>query len=204
MITLPFMVGEVIKEGWRLTKANLGYLIAYQIIMIALFLLFSGSYHGLAGLIWEIIGWAVFILVKMGLYNSALLITKKTKPEFEQLYQNWPSFLSWVIASILFSIMFAIGLALLIVPGCYILAMYGFFPFFILDKGVGPLDALKESARATKGIRGLVFLLFLACFGLDLLGLLFFGVGLLLTIPVTLLALTVAYRRIAKRVDIVG
>lgn len=192
----PFTIGNAIKEGWRLTKEYIGFFIGYQIILYLLTIVFGVS-HGWKWAPWHILGWILVVLVKMGLYNSALLTTVGIKPGFDQLYKNWRLFISWVVASFLFGIMFIIGLILLIFPGCYVLAKYGLFPFFILDKNLGPIEALKQTGQATKGIRGKVFLLFLACFGLDILGVLCFGIGLLITVPITLIALAYVYRRIA-------
>ena len=192
----PFAIGQVIKEAWELTKAHLGFLIGFQLIIFGIMALFGGLDPEGKWVLWQMLGWVVLILVKMGLYNSSLLITGGIQPGFNQLYQNWRMLISWVIASFLFGLMFMIGFALLIVPGLYIWARYGFFPFFILDKDVGPIEALKMSAKATEGIRWQVFLLFISCLGLDILGALFFGVGLLFTIPITLLAIAIVYRRI--------
>lgn len=191
-----FTIGGAFEEGWRLTKENLGFLIGYQIILYVLSFIFGISYEGRGLTLWYLFGWALIVLVKMGLYKSSVLIVDSIKPTFEQLYKNWRLFISWVVAGFLFGIMFAIGLILLIVPGCYILARYGFFPFFIIDKEAGPIEALKLSAKATEGIRWPIFLLFLACLGLDILGFLLLGVGLLITIPITLLALAKVYRQI--------
>jgi uncharacterized membrane protein len=194
----PFTIGGAIREGWRLTKENIGFLIVYQIILYVILVLTGGTQEKWEWSLWHFLGWIILILGKMGLYNSTLLITSGIKPNFDQLYKNWRMFFSWVVASFLFGIMLVIGFALLIVPGCYLWARYGFYPFFILDKKSGPLEALSESAATTEGIRWPVFLLFLACAGLDVLGILFFGIGLLLTVPITLLALATVYRKITE------
>lgn len=191
-----FSIGQVLKEGWELTKAHLGFLIVFQLIIFAIMALFGGVDPEGKWVLWQMLGWAVLILAKMGLYNSALLITGGVQPGFNQLYQNWRMFIAWAIASFLFALMFMIGLALLIVPGLYILARYGFFPFFILDKDAGPVEALQMSAKATYGIRWPVFLLFMSFLGLNIVGALLFGVGLLFTIPTTLLAFAIVYRRL--------
>lgn len=191
-----FSIRAVLKEGWELTKVNIGFLVVYQIILYAVSLLFGANEGGWKMAPLNLIGFVVVMLGKMGLYQSILMMTTGNKPGFDQFYRNWPQFFSWLAANILFGIMFVIGLVLLIVPGCYVLARYGLFPFFILDKQVGPLEALKQAGEATEGIRWQVFLLFLACLILNLLGLLFFVVGILITIPVTLLALATVYRHL--------
>lgn len=189
-----FSIRAVLKEGWELTKVNIGFLVVYQIILFAIAYLFNVHDLTWKNIPIQILGFLILVLGKMGLYQSILLMTKGLKSGFDQFYKNWPQFISWVVASVIFAITFTIGLVFLIVPGLYFLARYGLFPFFILDKKLGPLEALAESGKVTKGITWHVFLLFLACFGLNILGLLLFGIGILISVPVTLFALAITYR----------
>lgn len=191
-----FSISAVLKEGWELTKVNIGFLVVYQIILYAVAFLLGGNEGGWKMATLHLLGFVIVVLGKMGLYQSVLMMTTGNKPGFDQFYKNWPQFLSWIVANFLFAVMFGVGLILLIVPGCYVLARYGLFPFFILDKNLGPLESLKEAGDATEGIRWQMFLLFLACVGLNILGMIFFLIGLLITVPVTLLALAVVYRRL--------
>lgn len=197
-----FSISAVLIEGWELTKVNIGFLIVYQIILYAISLLLGGTEGGLKMAPLHILGFIIVMLGKMGLYQSTLMMTLGEKPGYDQFYRNWPQFFSWLIASILFGLMFVLGIILLLVPGCYVLARYGLFPFFILDKGLGPLDSLKKASKCSEGIRWQLFLLMLACIGLNILGLLFFGVGALITIPVTLLALATVYRHLTGQAKV--
>lgn len=190
-----FSISGAIQEGWELTKINVGFLVVYQIILFILMWLFGDLKENWKLSPIHLVGWIIIMLGKMGFYNSALLLTRGLKPSFDQFYNNWRLLLSWIIAGFLFGIMFVIGLLLLIVPGLMVWAIFGFYPFFILDKGSGPIEALQQSAEVTKGMRWHILLLFLACAGLDLLGLLCFGVGLLITAPVTLIAMASVYRK---------
>lgn len=202
MTDRAFKIGDMISQGWELTKNNLPFLIGYQIILYVL-TLFTSKY-GYNSTLVNLIAWILVVIVKMGLYKSCLLITDGIKPHFDQLYLNWRMFLTWIIANLLFGLMFAIGLILFIVPGLYVWARYGLFPFFIVDKGVGPIEALKLSSKATEGVRWEIFLLFLACTGLNILGFLIFGVGLLFTIPISLLAITKVYRMLTNNLPATG
>lgn len=191
-----FSISGAIREGWELFKVNFGFLIIYQIILFGLLWLFSDAKKDWKLEAIHLVGWFVIILSKMGFYNSALLLTKGLKPSFDQFYSNWRLFLSWIVAGFLFGIMIMLGLFLLIIPGIMVWVVFGFYPFFILDKGSGPIEALQQSAEATKGIRWHLFLLFLSCAALDFLGVLCFGVGLLIASPVTLIAVASVYRKI--------
>ena len=197
-----FTTKGAISEGWRLTKENLGFLIGYQLILYFVTLLFSGGKHfGFMHDLWHLLGTVLIFLLNMGFYKSSLLIATGIKPEFNQLYDNWRQLISWAVASFLFAIMFFIGFMLLIVPGCYIWAKYGLFPFFIVDKKAGPIEALKAAGQATEGVCATLFGFFVICLLLNILGFLLLGIGLFFTAPTTLIAMAIIYRKLAYPVQ---
>lgn len=102
-------------------------------------------------------------------------------------------------AEILAAIVIFFGLLLLIVPGIIAALGFGMVPFTVVDRGAGPIDALKQSWRLTKGNKGQLALLGLALIGLNLLGVLALVVGLLVTVPVTWLTLTHVYRTLSAQ-----
>jgi uncharacterized membrane protein len=196
MDSKSFSIRALLKEGWELFKVNSGFLVVYQIILYILTLAFGSFESGWKMAPFHLLGFLIVTLGHMGLYQSILMMTTGNKPRFDQFYSNWPQFLSWLIASILFSIAFTVGLFLLIVPGFYILARYGLFPFFVLDQKLDPIESLSEAGKATEGVRWHIFLLFVVCGLLNILGLLFFFVGFLITLPITLFALATVYRQL--------
>ena len=93
------------------------------------------------------------------------------------------------------------GLILFIVPGIIAALTFGLAPYIVIDKGLGPIAALKESARITKGNR----LRFLALSGattlIMLLGILALFVGVFVAMPVIMLATIAAYRAFSAAAD---
>lgn len=200
-----FSVGEVISEAWKFTKDHLGYLLSFMVIYFLINGLFTALNYKTDSVPISLLGTVITTFIYMGLYNSALLITEGVRPNLDQLYANWAKFAPWILASILFGLMLLAGLALLIVPGLYLLARYGLYTFFILDrdKNLGPIEALKAAAKASEGHRWDLFLLYMSCFGLNLLGILLLGFGLLFTVPLTVIALAIAYRRLTGDVALI-
>lgn len=190
-----FTVGGSLKEGWRLFKKHTTFFIVYQLILWVLFGL-AQTWSARGGLLLSLLGWVLTVLGKMGFYQSALLVTMDIKPQFDQLYRNWEMLFSWVIAGILFFFFFFLGLLFFIIPGCYVWARYGFYPFFILDRKSEPLKALGQAAELSRGHVGHLFILFLCCACLNILGLLLLGLGFFVTLPVTLIALAHTYRQL--------
>jgi hypothetical protein len=163
----PFRIWDLLKRGWRLTFDHLGYLLVYQLIMFMIMVIFSGP-RDTRWMPLHLIGIVLSMLVKMGLYHSILMILDGIKPQFDELYKHWQLLLSWIVASFVFGFLFVLGLILFVAPGLWIWAKYGFFPFFIIDKGLGPFQALEAASEATKGIRWKVLLLFLTCLGVNI------------------------------------
>jgi uncharacterized membrane protein len=108
--------------------------------------------------------------------------------ELSSLWHPRP-FWKYVATSILLGLAVGVGLLLLIVPGIILALMFMFSNLIVIDRELGPIDAMTESNRVTHGL-GLVLILFL----INLLGILAFVVGLLVSIPVTALAFMHAYR----------
>jgi uncharacterized membrane protein len=88
----------------------------------------------------------------------------------------------------------AVGVPLLVVLAVILMLMLLFSGFLVIDRGLGPIQALKESHRITRGYKGPLFLLCLLLVLINVAGLLALIVGLLVSAPVSLLALTHAYR----------
>jgi len=73
-----------------------------------------------------------------------------------------------------------------------------FVPYLVIDRGLGPIESMKESWRVTKGNKWQLFLLFLALIGINLLGVAALVVGLLVSVPITMLAAAHAYRTLTS------
>ena len=82
-----------------------------------------------------------------------------------------------------------IGIPLLLVPGVIVSLMFIFSGFLVIDRGLGP-----KSHRFTRGYKWSLFGLSLLVLLITLAGLLAFIVGIFVSAPVALLALTHAYR----------
>jgi uncharacterized membrane protein len=105
-----------------------------------------------------------------------------------------------------------VGLALLgtlfaLVPGIY-LAMAGVYaPLLVVDRGTGAWEAYKTSMRAVNAQLGAHLVLLVVLGLLNFVGLLPLGFGLLMTLPLTIVAVGLAYGRIfgfAGGVDRIG
>ncbi|HXP83733.1 MAG TPA: hypothetical protein VN841_03390 [Bryobacteraceae bacterium] len=116
--------------------------------------------------------------------------------ELGDLFKGFDYFLPAFVASLIISIFVFAGSLLCIIPGLVIAAMYKFTYLFILDKRMDFWPAMQASHAVVKNdyFGFTMFLLLMAL--VNILGALCCIVGLLVSVPVTLAAVTVAYREI--------
>jgi hypothetical protein len=88
----------------------------------------------------------------------------------------------------------AVGVPLLVVLAVILSLMLLFSGFLVIDRGLGPIQALKASHHITRGYKWSLFGLSLLLVLVNLAGLLALVVGIFVSAPVSLLALTHAYR----------
>jgi uncharacterized membrane protein len=136
-------------------------------------------------------------LMSMTLILFGLSYVWGSRFSFEMVFEhfNFRKFVYYFIASITTSVIILVGFVLFIVPGCIAMSTLIFTPYLIMNKNLKPIDAMKESRRLTKGIRMKIFMMVLLSVLVNILGLICFGFGLLFTIPLTLIAFSLAYKK---------
>ena len=94
------------------------------------------------------------------------------------LFQGFrTAYLRAIGAHLLFVVLVGAGLIALLVPGVIIAARLAFVGFLVVDEGLDPIAAVRESWRRTEGYAGRILLLWLLGLPIVLAGLMAFGVG---------------------------
>lgn len=87
-----------------------------------------------------------------GLRKVMLDIYESNHSEPQRIFSQLSPILPIMFAQLFYSSLVSIGFILLVIPGIYFSAKYGFYGYCLLDnKELGPLGALKQSAKITKG-----------------------------------------------------
>jgi uncharacterized membrane protein len=205
MKTKGIYIGEIVRFGWKKMKENLGFFIVLLLVawLIQTVPQFIGSYlidrQLIFGIIIYLIALVLNIVVAMGLIKVSLRFSANKKGTFGDLFSCFPLFFKYLFGSILYVLIFCAGLILLIFPGIIWGIKFGLFPYFIIDKGLGPIKALKASAKTTMGARwdllGFGFVVSI----ISLLGVLCLVIGIFATIPTTMIAAALVYRRLLSQ-----
>jgi uncharacterized membrane protein len=118
------------------------------------------------------------------------------RAEFADLFAGFNFFVPALVASLVISLFVGAGTLFCLIPGMVIAAMYKFTYLFIVDKRMDFWPAMQASHAVVKNDY-FGFVLFLIALTLvNVLGALCCIVGLLVSVPVTIAAITVAYREI--------
>jgi uncharacterized membrane protein len=103
---------------------------------------------------------------------------------------------------IMVTVVVIVGFIFLIVPGIYLAFKYTFVPYLIVDKNLGPIEAMKASSKMTDGIKWDILGFYVAGAALAYLGLIALGVGILVSAPVAYLAYLLFYDKVLKATKI--
>ena len=119
------------------------------------------------------------------------------KAEITELWAYPQYLLRMIGASILYGLIVLAGFVLLVIPGIYLALRLQFYSYYIIDKDAGAIDSLKMSWKVTEGNMINIFLFMLLLVALNILGAIVLLVGLLVTIPVSFVAVTLLYRKLS-------
>lgn len=202
MTTKKFSKSEAIRFGWKTTKENFWFFFGILLVMgLVKFFpavakeMLKGEGKSLIDIL-NIVSVILGIILGMGLIKICLKFYDNEKPKFSDLFSQYPLFFKMLFGSIFYTLIVIFGFILLFIPGIIFVIKFYLFEYFIVDKGLGPIEALKKSWRITKGSCWNLFLFLLLISAINLLGALAFMVGLLLTIPTTTVATVFVYRKL--------
>lgn len=194
-----FSIKEALTFGWESFKKDpwffVGVTFGLSVFSIVVDML-TGDGYGFFAVIGFLIGIAASTVVSIAYARLALSTVAGAHVAWDGLWAP-QHFWRMLATTILQGIIVIIGLILLIIPGIVAGLMLSLSQLLVVDKEFGPIETLKESYRLTKGHLLQLFLFGLAFIGINLVGALLLFVGLLVTVPVTLIAAAHVYRKLS-------
>jgi hypothetical protein len=202
----PFSATDAIGYGWKGFTANIGPLVLIGLVLIVATGLSNWLSQGFESLGLTIIGSVlsafISLVISLGLIRAALSILDGGRPSVEQLVST-KDIGPYIIASLLVALIVTVGLVLCIIPGLVAGFLLQFYGYAIIDRKSdsvttapqsSPTGSLRASFEVVAGNVGPLILLAVLCFLLNIAGALLCGVGLLVTVPVTSIAIAYAWR----------
>jgi len=200
MTELKFSMNGAIKFGWNTMKSHFWFFMAVIIISILLNMIpdvMAGMFQESAPILAVIINIAslvIGIIIQMGLFKIALKLCDDEKVVISDLFSCTSLFLKYILGAIIYGLIVFAGMIILVVPGIIWAIKFQYFSYFIIDKKLGPIKALKESSRITAGKKWDLFTFCIVLAVINLIGSLCFLIGLFVTIPMTMVAYAFVYR----------
>jgi hypothetical protein len=207
----PWTAGEALTLAWARFKEFAPVLVLAYLLNLVLSIVvgqagnivtFAGglratSAAGLLTAAGGVLGQIVAAYLQVGMTRIVLDAARGKAPDLGTLFAGGGRFLPLFLVNLLFGLAILLGLVFLIVPGIIIGIRYSLAPFYVVDAGMGPVEAMKASWSATRGQKGEIFVLWLAAAGISVLGMLMCCVGLLATGPIVYVAMAVAFIRMS-------
>ncbi|MDQ6687529.1 MAG: hypothetical protein M3Z50_07960 [Actinomycetota bacterium] len=161
---------------------------------------FSASMTGgsVVGILFRLIGQVLSVIFSAALVRGALDAVDGKPVTFGGMFEGW-SKVQVLIAAVVVSVLTLLGLILLILPGIVAAFLLWFTNFFIVDQGKSFWDAITSSVKFTAAHVGPLLLTALLGFLCLFVGALLCGLGLLVALPVTMIAAAYAFRQLQGR-----
>ncbi|HZE20930.1 MAG TPA: hypothetical protein VE082_02665, partial [Desulfobaccales bacterium] len=186
MQSLP--LGDYFKTGWELFKQYPGGFIGFFLVNAAIGLILCAI---------PLLGWLLYFAVSpaliMGNFIVSAKLLQRQTPGFRDFFAGFHFFLPLLLLSLVTSILIAIGLALLIIPGIYLAVAYLFTSCLVIDRRLDFWPAMELSRRTVNPLWFAIFTFIVLLVVINLLGGLLLGLGLLVSVPLSYCVLTVAY-----------
>lgn len=201
MVNKTFSISEALKYGWTQTKAHYAFFLVIGIIVFVITHLLDSMSKSddVTVVVANLISIIFTLFINVGMVKVLLKIVNNSKPTHQEFFSITPQqFFRYLGCSILYGLLVLIGLVLLIIPGIIAIVRLQFGYYFLIEKDMGPVDALKASWDATRG-HGMDLFLFVLMFAIiNFIGAIFFGIGLIVTIPITMIATVFIYKKLTS------
>ena len=173
--------GAWISAGWSIVTADLANYVVLALIFVVLNSIVPIILQGP-------------LIVGFHVYTMKRILGRQG--EIGDIFKGFNFFVPALVASLAILLFTGLGSLLCVIPGLVVAAMYKFTYLFIVDKRMDFWPAMQASHNIVKGdYFGFTMFLLLAAL-VNVLGALCCIVGILVTIPLTFAAITVAYQEI--------
>lgn len=190
-------IGDYLEQGFALFKQNIGGFIGYVALLLVFGIVIGvlpDSLSGLGSLVQLVVGGPL----TAGFYIVAFKLLKGQRTEFADFFLGFNNFLPLFLVSLVSTLLTALGIIVLLIPGIYLAVAYSFAVPLVVARKFDFWEAMEGSRKIITKSWFSFFALLIVLGLINLVGLLLLGLGLLVTIPVTICTMAVAFK------DIVG
>ena len=198
-------IEAVLKEAWALTaghKLKLNIAVAiYSVISIVVAVRVGGvqalsADSVLLAIAGELLNAWVTLPIAMGLFAISLERASGGEIMNDRLFAFYPCATRLLLAAVLMTLLIFVGYVLLIVPGIYLSVAYLFALPLLVQEQMNIVEALEASRKALTHCWFSVFGLLLVLALVNFLAAVPLGIGLIWSVPLTVVSIGLAYKKI--------
>jgi hypothetical protein len=196
------MPGQAVNFAWTSFKNHYRLLMAILLTIFAAWVVLemivvSGQRFGL---LWWAVAHLAFLIIfagiEVGFIQACLALDEGKAPAFVDTFKYSTLGLKFLVGQILYGLITLTGLVLLIVPGLYVGARYAFTGFFQVSDGENLRESFAQSAILSAGDMASLMAIIGSLLIFNILGACLLGIGLLVTIPLSVLTMTAVYKQL--------
>lgn len=195
----PFSIEESLRFGWQKTKEHSRLLFQVMLTFFAVDVIsgiIQATLEGtMLGALARFVLFLVSVFVSTGFLTIALKIARGQDATYTDLMPKIELVWSVFIVSILSVVLIIAGCILLLIPGIYLMVRFSMVCFSVID-GAKPLESFDKSTSLTDGVKWELFGFLVIVILLNVLGAALFMIGLLVTLPVTMIAFAHIYTKL--------
>lgn len=196
-----FNVTQVLKDSWKLFLVNkkfyLKTVLIFGLIAVVADMLSEDKSGRLVDVVLSLISTVAYWYGTIILMKASLAVTSGKPITEETSRLSWSVVFSLLAGSILVGIGSFIGFILLVIPGVIFALRASLTQYIILDQNEKAVAAIKKSLALTKGYFWSFFRLVIAFVVLGMISVFpLIGLGFIVLIPVSTLALSLIYRKL--------
>lgn len=208
LVKRHFSKKEAIKFGFGVAKSNILFFLSVFVVWAFVTLISQGletslnaEKQVLASFLVSVVMWILGSIISMGVIFITLQFVDKKKPKLKDVFYTKNLF-NYILSSIMKTIIIVIGFILFIIPGIIFAIKLQYAGYLIVDKQKGAVDSLKGSWKMTKGVKWNLFLFGLLLGVINILGFFALLIGLLITVPLSMVANAYVYRKLLSQVNL--
>lgn len=202
-----FSKSEAIKFGFQVAKKNIFFFLGVMVIW-AFITIISSSVQGslnankqiLVSFLFSLFMWVINSIFAMGVIKITLEFVSGKNPKLKEIYYTKKVF-NFILASLIRGFVVVLGLIFFIIPGIIFSIKLQYADYLIVDKKLDAVDGLKQSWEMTKGVKWKLFVFGIILGLINVLGILCLLVGLLITVPLTMVANAFVYRKLLAQLN---
>jgi hypothetical protein len=199
----PISIRQAFNFAWPIFKKRFalftavlltifGAWVALEIVVIA------GQRFGILLWIGMHLAFLIFVAgLEVGLLQVCLALYDGEEPTFADSFAHLALGPKFLAGQTLYLLAALIGLLLLVVPGVYLGVRYALFGFCMAAGETNLVRSFQQSAILSTGEQGYLLRVLFVLFVLNVVGASLLGLGLFITVPVSLLMMTAVYRKLS-------